>query len=455
MRSFKKNISLILFILVAFVFIWQNISKSLWRDQKVLRIDAEIYYTYLPATFIHGNPLFEGVDEHNTPFAVHSTSTGRNAVKMSMGVAILEIPFFLGGHLYAHLDPKYEPNGFSIPYHFAIALSSVVYTVLGMLLLGLFLRRKFSDLVAISTLILIGFGTNLYHYSIYETGMAHPVTFFLLSALLYMTDRWIVNKKVWRSLLIGVVLGLIILIRPINILFCIPFLFFLKKPEEEWKAHFKNLFLPFSHILLMALGAFLIVLPQLLFWKIQTGGFLYYSYREEGFFWLNSHVWQGLFSIRKGWFIYTPLMLFATLGLINLYKTRREYFLGTLIFLIPFLYVTFSWWCWWYGGGFGARTLIDILPIMAIPLAALLEWVFRKKFWNLLMIIPVLLIYLNLFQSWQYSKGYIHYDGMTWEGYKTVFLKDHTPYGYWEQLQRPDYDNALLTGDEKIFIPVE
>lgn len=446
MSVLRKYASLVLFVLSSFILVWQNIDDSKWRESGVIRSDAADYYVYLPSTFIYKNPLLDTEDDRK--YRTHTTLIGKKMVKMSMGVAILEAPFFFGGHIFALLDNNYEADGYSPPYHLAISLSSVVYTILGLFFLWHFLKRKFSELVAGLTLVLIAFGTNLYYYSVYETGMVHPATFFLLSVLLYMTDKWIMNKNIWKSLLIGVVFGLIVLIRPINILFCIPFLFFLKQSNDEWKAHFQRLFLPISQIILIVVGAFLIILPQLLFWKVQTGSFLYYSYRNEAFFWLKPHILDGLFSFRKGWFIYTPIMFFAFIGLVHLLRSKKAYFLGIIIFIVPFFYVTFSWWCWWYGGSFGARTMIDIYPFMAIPLAALIEWVFRNKLRPLLMIIPFFLIYLNQFQSWQYSKSFIHFDGMTLESYKTIFLKDYTPIGYWEQLQRPDYDKAILTGEE-------
>ncbi|WP_417266202.1 hypothetical protein [Brumimicrobium sp.] len=455
MGFLKKHIYTVLLIVASFVLIWQNISNSKWRENQIIRSDVAIYYTYLPATFIYGNPLFEGEVEQDSKFRIHTSPTGRNAVKMSMGVAMLETPFFLGGHLYALLDSRYEADGFSSPYHLSISLSSVFFTIFGLIFLGLFLKKRFSKTVTLLTLFFIAFGTNLYHYTVNETGMAHPPTFFLVASLLLLTDRWILDKKIWKSLLIGLVFGMIVLIRPINILFCVPFLFFLKQPEDLWKVHLQRLFLPLSHIVLIIVGAFLIMLPQLLFWKVQTGGFMYYSYRDEGFFWTNPHIWEGLFSFRKGWLLYTPMMFLALLGLIPLYKTKKEYFIGIVVFIVPFLYITFSWWCWWYGGGFGARTLIDILPFMAIPLAALLTWLLKNKVRMSLVLIPFFFVYLNNFQTWQYFKGYIHYDSMTKEGYKKIWWMTHTPEGYWELLQRPDYENAKLKGVEEKFVSVE
>lgn len=454
MKFLKKHSLSITLIFIGFILTWQGVTNPLWKEEKVIRSDAIIYYTYLPATFIDNNPLFDPDKGDESNYQVHKSPIGKNAVKMSMGVAVLNVPFFLAGHCYANIDANYEANGFSAPYHLAILLSSVFYTLFGLIFLGLFLKRKFSKVVAIITIILIGFGTNLYYYAVYEGGMSHPIVFFLLSLLLFVTNNWINNKKIWKSLLIGLIFGLIILIRPINILFCIPFLFFLEQPNQSRKKHFKNLFLPIHHIILIVVGVMLAVSPQLYFWKVQTGEWIYYSYREEGFFWTNPHIWKGLFSFRKGWFIYTPMMLIACFGFYHLYKSRRNYFWGIITFLIPFLYVTFSWWCWWYGGSFGARTLIDILPFMSIPLAALVEKMLVQRYGNLLMMVFCLLIYLNLFQSWQYSKGFIHYDGMTKSAYKKIFLKDYTTNEYWELILRPDYENALANGVELEGIPI-
>src|SRR5690554_5301460 len=130
------------------------------------------------------------------------------------------------------------------------------------------------------------------------------------------------------------------------------------------------------------------------------------------------------------------------------------YFWALLLFLPLFLYVTFSWWCWWYGGSFGARTLIDILPFMALPLAALITWMMQRKMRAILLIIPAFLLYLNQFQSWQYHHDIIHYDSMTWEGYKAAFFKNHNPKGFWEKLRVPDYENAVKYGVEKENLPI-
>lgn len=450
MHWLRKYLLQITFVVSALILGFQNFTSSPWKEQRVLQEDAMMYYFYLRATFIDDNPFFEerfNEEGKRIYYPVYTSEKGGNVLKMSMGVAYLELPFFALAHQYALHISKQPADGVAPAYQFGISLSTLFYSLLGIFFLMHYLRSRFSDIVVALTLILIVFGSNLYYYITYETGMSHPITFFLLSALLFFSDKWLEQKESWRSLLIGILIGWIVLVRPVNLFFLLPIFFFLKK-EKAWNVYLRQLFNPISPLILAFLGAFLIWLPQLLFWKYQTGQFLFYSYGEEGFFWSNPHIWEGLFSFRKGWFIYTPIMLFALIGMLPLYKNSRNYFWGITLFMPLFLYITFSWWSWWYGGGFGARTMIDIYPFLALPFAAFLEWVFAKKLRLILLVSPLLFLALNQYQSWQYKKGILHYDGMTFEAYKFIFLKNHTPVEYWDLLRRPDYDSALQNKEE-------
>ena len=456
--NFLKKIPLSVFVLIAvsFILFLHNLSKSQWKECKVVQNDVGIYYSYLPATFIQNDPFFENKIAYDSTsrYWTGKTTIGRNILKMTMGVALLQLPFFVIADTYTKSHKNYLRDGFSEPYQHAIAFSTVFYTILGLICLRLFLKIHFSELVTSFTIIFIAFGTNLYYYSVYETGMSHPYTFFLVSILLLFFGKWKNDKSWWKSLLIGLIIGGIVLIRPINILFILPIIMINKPRFSSWEEYISSYFKAYKSLIIIVLGTLIIWIPQLLFWKIQSGNFLYFSYQDEGFFWLKPHVFDGLFSFRKGWFIYTPMMFFALFGMFRLYKTRKEMFWAIAIFLPLFLYVTFSWWCWWYGGSFSARTLIDILPFMSLPLAAVLEWIFIKKIRAIVMLLPFSFVYLNLFQSWQYREGFIHYDSMTYEGYKESFLHSYTTVEYFQKLRIPDYENAKKYGKEKKLKPV-
>lgn len=88
------------------------------------------------------------------------------------------------------------------------------------------------------------------------------------------------------------------------------------------------------------------------------------------------------------------------------------------------------WWNWWYGGCFGSRPMIDITPLLALPIAALLlqaqtHW--HKYAKTTLYMVVGLLIMLNIFQSYQYSIGAIHYEKMTAKYYFNMFFATQPP----------------------------
>lgn len=456
----KRHFSLICLIFITLFYFYEGNQKSRWRENRVIINDVVIYYSYLPATFIKKDPLWNFYEKNEKEYNqkgqywAFKSPQGGYIPKMSMGKAMMDLPFFLIADWYTQFISNSPRDGFSRPYQYIITWSTLIYSVLGLLLLRGWLRRFFDDKTTGWTLLALALGTNLFFYATHETGMSHPHNFFLLAAALYIFPLWYNKRSFILSVCFGIVIGLLILIRPINILLLFPIVF-MHRPKGMGTIPYLQSILSLKQLLISIAAAIIIWTPQLIFWKIQSGNWLYYSYGNESFFWLKPHVFEGLFSFRKGWFIYTPMMLLAILGLIPLYRKNKNSARVLLLFLCVFLYVTFSWWCWWYGGSFGARTLIDILPLMAFPLAAGFEWVSRQKKRWILFIAPVFFVYLNNYQSWQYSQGFIHFDSMTYEGYTTIFLKDHTPIGYWEKLITPDYENSQKFGEERNSMPLQ
>jgi len=164
-----------------------------------------------------------------------------------------------------------------------------------------------------------------------------------------------------------------------------------------------------------------------------------------------------LFSYRKGWYLYTPLMLLATAGLLVMGKKCAAGQWAIALYLAVEIYVLASWWSWWNGGSFGLRSFVDIYGIMALPLAALVDAVYRRRsslklaFGGLL----AFLIYLNLLQTSQYTQGYINHTGMTREAYWLNFLRHNCDGACWQMLSMPDAQLARLgiyynyyTGDD-------
>jgi hypothetical protein len=198
-----------------------------------LRDDAGIYYAYLPATFLKNDPFFTFLDhetgvvpEKGIQYWAFKSDHGGWVPKMTMGKAMLDLPFFLLADAYVKATKKYERNGFSLPYRFAIAAATLFYAFMGLIVMRSVLLHYFSDRTTALTLIIIALGTNLFHYSTHETGYTHPHNFFMLCTLIWLAIHWDRKNYGARSLLFGILCGLIVLVRPVNIILLIPLPFF-------------------------------------------------------------------------------------------------------------------------------------------------------------------------------------------------------------------------------------
>ena len=120
-------------------------------------------------------------------------------------------------------------------------------------------------------------------------------------------------------------------------------------------------------------------------YKISTNHFFIYSYDKEGFDFLHPHFWQFLFHYDNGVFPYTPLLLLPFLFLYTWYRHKdKNLILGIAVTLLVTIYIHSSWWCWTYSFSFGARTMVDFIPIFCIPIALSVKYTDLKKHFYLL-----------------------------------------------------------------------
>lgn len=427
--------------LIGFLLLVQLVSLKSWQKPDAIRHDMNSYYSYLPAAFIHHDLSLSFDHESHRDLYSWTTQAAHGRVqRMTMGVALMQTPFFLTADGIARLL-GWERNPTSPFYLFWIFLGSVVYLFLGLLLLYQLYTQYFSKWLVLLGLVILAFGTNLYYYSFHEAMMSHVFLFFLYSALLLINHHWHQQPSWGKAILLGLVLGLLVLIRPVHLLALWVPILYQAGSAEKWRLLRKHL----AHVGVAALLAFSVFFLQMLYWKSLSGTWFYYSYGDEGFFWGDSKVWEGLVGFRKGWLVYSPLMILSILGIPLLWKKAYRHYLPMIGVLVPiYVYVVFSWWCWWYGGGFGSRPMIDILPILLLPTLAWMEGVMWKKHVGKALLIAVVAmgIWLNLFQTKQYLSTLLHWDGMTRALYQEIFMSKQWPKHYEELVKSPDYEAA-------------
>jgi hypothetical protein len=416
----------------------------------VIRWDVISYYAYLPATFIYHDLKLDYTKSGKFGDKVWPivTPEGHRVIKTSMGLSFLYLPFFLLAHANALLFGL-EADGYSYIYSFWLLIGNIFYVTLGCVFLRKVLLKYFCDSTVFFTLIVTYFGTNLLLYTI-EGAMSHSYNFFLVNVFLYLIIRWHEQPSFKSSFWIGIVFGTIIIVRPVNILFSLVFIFYGVTDFNSLKEKFLLIIRYYYLILLILAAVVLMFFPQMCYWKYVTGKWFYWSYVGETFFWTKPHIIEGLFGFRKGWFIYTPIMIVCTMGLFLLKNYAKKFSFIFPLFWMIFTYVILCWWAWWYGGGLSIRPYIDMYGILAFGFAASIELIkkFKKLYPQIIAftLIAVLSVYSG-FINYQYWNNVIHYDSMTFKAWKYTFLRTDTGAMY-NYVESPNYKRAIETGEE-------
>ena len=375
------------------------------------------YYIYLPSVFISGDvTTLEYVFAKRKEFSPHTIDyninhlgagevyiapNGNPVIKYTSGVAIMMSPFFLGAHLIVKLTGG-EANGFGDIYWFAIYLGVIFWVFFGMFFLFKVLVRYVRVEAAYLSLLLIALGTNLYYFSVYNSGMSHAPLFALYCFLIYFSDRFYVKPSKMAAIMIGLAAGLITMIRPVEIIcLLIPLLW----SFEGLRSRLQQLWTLRTFLFIAAIAFAIGVFPQLFYWKITTGDWLYYSYGEEGFNFLKPKIRRGLFGYMNGWFVYTPLMLLVIPGLWIMYKKKLGMLLPIVLFMAIHIYVVYSWHNWYYINSFGSRPMVETYALMAFPLSFAIQWLYRSWRKILLILMAVFCVLLNQLHTWQVSQG--------------------------------------------------
>ncbi|CAN5910266.1 hypothetical protein BH11BAC7_BH11BAC7_00200 [soil metagenome] len=418
------------FILIKIVQI--NSSPDYFRSSAAIAYDTYGYYLHLPAVIIHKDPGIENkiwLDSLNSNYQKDRPwyqawpgEKGRMVNVYTVGIAIMWSPFFLCGHFIAGLS-DYPQDGLSPPYQIMIVIAGLFYAILGMLLLRRLLLKFVPDKIAALVLVLIGFGTNLFHYATYDNTMPHILLFAFDTLIILLTISWHEKPEKRTAFFLGLTLALVTISRPSEIVWVLVPVFW---GVSNWRTFIEKIRFfrtHLSHIFCLGTGLLLIGLLQPLYWKY-TSGHWFYNNHVEGFDFFHPFTWKVLFSYKKGWLLYTPMMILAIGGFIVLFKTHRKLFVPVFIFFLANLWFISSWECWWYAGSFGQRPFVQSYGIMAIPLAFFIEWIKLNKLLKWIGgVLIMFFVFLNLFQVWQLVHGIIHPVFMTEKYYWKVFLK--------------------------------
>ena len=453
MRKHRNSVlNAVLLTVVAAVALTALLRNEVFSGRtNVIDWDGYGYYLYLPGAFIYGDvERYAFAEDHLETYDVSSdlyqlmpTDNDRRFPIYNAGLAVIWTPAFLATHAVVKATGCAPADGMSFPYQLLVVLMGLLFVFLGLLYLKRWLQLLgFSNRTVALALVAIGLATNLFYYWVEKPAMTHGYLFALYAAFTYhltLLDRFGARKNL---LFCGLLAGLMCLVRSSEIVvFALPALVGLRDV-----ATFRRNFVRTLTILAFALPVFFL---QLLSYKIGTGSWWQNGYAGLGFDWLSPHLYEGFFSYRRGWLVYTPIMVFALVGIAFVRPAWRW---AILLFTLANVYLLFSWHIWWYGNTFGSRPVTQSYALLALPLAAFLSWLLGEgagkkkgkgaghKRTVLLAVALAPFVFLNLFQHWQYNQRILPLDFTNQTYYWHVFGKT--------TLDRADY--VYLDTDEKL-----
>jgi hypothetical protein len=404
--------------------------------------DGYSYYVYLPATLIYRDGSLEALTKEwyggtypDFTGIRRWPSTGRWMNLHPIGVAILMTPFFVAADLLSRWS-NLPRDGFSLYYQHAAGLAGLAYFLAGLALLHRLLIRHFTAGIVLATLVCITFGTNLFHYGVYDGTFSHAFAFFLVCAWLILVERWWEEPTRARSLMLGIVAALIVLTRHTNAIFLLVLPLYGVARARDLRTRMSALWQRRWSLLAAALVGVAAMLPQLAIYKWITGSWIAnpYGVFNVAFAWGSPRLLEVLFSTQKGLFFWSPLLLLAVLGaIVSLFSPRppsprtpwtRDLALAAAVVFAAQTYLVASWWDWQFGETYGHRAFTDGLGLAAPFLARTFEWATARPFTRRLVpIVATVAVLLSVVQMIQYWIGILPRTNTTWEQYRTLFLR--------------------------------
>lgn len=311
----------------------------------------------------------------------------------SPGTALLNVPaLFVAKMLSSHFDFYNDYfiayNGHTIFDGILLLINATIFFIGALIFIYKTLRfLNFSKKTSIFSIGSVVISSYLLWYVILLPIFTHIYEVFFVSALIYFLLK--------RNLIgLGISIGFLFLIRPVFlpiILICLMYLtseYIFKENKIHISKDIAKRFIPVV-ITLIPFGLVYLLYNYISYGHPFASG--YSVTRSETF---DFSVFKGLHILlhpQRGWFIYSPIMLFAITGFFVAFKKYRKLCLFSLASIFSLIVIYGFWPNWWGGGSFGSRFLLATVPFCCIGLAFIIKFFNNSKYKNYVLIFFILL----------------------------------------------------------------
>jgi len=368
-----------------------------------IRGDGVGYYAFARAPLIQhnldftkdyqsANATFRGprLDESGQPKLEFRTPTGHLENHFTVGPAILWSPFLLLTHagvlLARAMGSSVAADGFSAPYRITMALATAVYGFLGLLLAFRLARDYVHEGWALLATIAIWGASSLPIYMYFNPSWSHAHSAFAVALFLWYWNRTRPSRSFRQWLLLALIAGLMINVYYPNatVLAVLvveaagQYVLALRRTattktatEPSKTPRLADLFL--RHLCFGAV-VFLSMFPTFL-----SRLFVYGNAFESGYIPLRDWLWRSpvllevLFASNHGLLAWTPLLLFAIIGLF-LFCWREPQVGAPLLAAFLAFYLFIACYPDWAGiSSYGNRFFVSLTALFILGLSVFLD----------------------------------------------------------------------------------
>lgn len=363
----RKYIILFLISLVIFLFHFYKTKHGIYGD-------GNGYFALAHTLFFQHNLNFKPIYEHLSHFQGASyifsrvfwdtkiTSTGVLDCPWLIGTSLFWIPSFLIVWV-INLIFNLHLSIFHPLFEVGCGISGTILILSGLFFIEKYIKTFVDKSTSSWVIISLYFSTQLFYYAGLEPALSHQVAFFLVSFFLYISKR---KKGTLPVMLSSLIFGLLMITRMGDGVVLFPFIM------HQFYIWFKKR--KITKFLLFILFFLLGITPQLFLQKAMYGSFTTnpYLHGSKGSFSILTPLsfWNQLFSFRGGFLLWSPLFIFAFVGL-YLMLAKKKFKLISIFSLagIMIFIIVISSWQNIVPAGFGNRFFISSIPLYAIGLA--------------------------------------------------------------------------------------
>jgi hypothetical protein len=368
---------------------------------RIYASDEVQYFAYLRSLWFDRDVAFENEYRHfydagvtrnagfHETFLERTTEAGRRINFATIGCAILWAPFYAAADVVARVG-GYQADGYSRPYVAAVSYASACYGFLAVVVAVATARRlsggadglaRYSTLAALA----VWLGTPLVFYMYVAPPMSHATSAFAVAVFVY---AWVRVRERWSPgglALLGALAALVAMVREQDA-------FFVIGPAIDlgaWlvRADAASRRRALSGVVAGALAFGVCYLPQALAYLALNGHVGPTRLVARKMTWSAPHALEVLWSVKHGFFVWTPLALLAVAALAWLPRAARAVPRGRtlavalLAAVAAQVYVAGSVESWTVAGAFGQRRFIALTALLVLGVASGLSVAGRRGRW--------------------------------------------------------------------------